>query len=98
MTRTWAGGAPPSSTATRRASRERPLESAIRARHSVEQPAASRIRWERSGMVPRSPARTALMRSRLVAVLVGDERALDDVRVTNVRHAKLLERAQAAQQ
>ena len=36
------------------------------------------------------------LRSRLVAVLVGDERALDDVRVTNVRHAKLLERAQSA--
>jgi tRNA modification GTPase len=36
------------------------------------------------------------LRSRLVGVLVGDARALDDVRVTNVRHAKLLERAQAA--
>ena len=28
--------------------------------------------------------------------IIGDERALDDVRVTNVRHARLLERAQAA--
>ena len=36
------------------------------------------------------------LRSRLVSVLVGDERALDDVRVTNVRHATLLERAQAS--
>lgn len=36
------------------------------------------------------------LRSRLVALLVGDELALDDVRVTNVRHAKLLERAQAS--
>jgi tRNA modification GTPase len=36
------------------------------------------------------------LRTRLVAALVGDERALDDVRVTNVRHARLLERAHEA--
>lgn len=36
------------------------------------------------------------LRARLVAALVGDQRALDDVRVTNVRHARLLERAHAA--
>lgn len=36
------------------------------------------------------------LRRLLVRTIVGDERALDDVRVTNVRHARLLERAQAA--
>jgi tRNA modification GTPase len=36
------------------------------------------------------------LRRLLVRAIVGDERALDDVRVTNVRHARLLERAHAA--
>ena len=36
------------------------------------------------------------LRRLLVRALVGDERALDDVRVTNVRHARLLEAAQGA--
>jgi tRNA modification GTPase len=55
---------------------------------------------DRAASATRLSARTGAgledLRTRLARALVGDDRLLDDVRVTNVRHARLLEVAREA--